>query len=108
MAANQNLPQPPARAANQLDQCTYWIDSAGHRHAVAKMDPIHAANAAGWLRTNAVQLLMRQALETDTATAHRIAEILADPNKAMRLTPLHQRLAERAAQYSPSRRRSSS
>lgn len=83
---------------NRLDQRTTWISGTGTRHRISSMPRAHAENAAAWLRENAVPLLCARELASGAeVTAARLAEVLADPHGQMRLTPLHQALAERAA-----------
>ncbi len=88
-----------SRKTNYLDQKSIWIGNYGAIHKVAKMEPLHAENAAAWLARNAVEALMRQELRGDQEiTARRIAEILANPRRQISRTKLHKALLKRASQ----------
>lgn len=85
-----------SRQSNDLDQKSIWIGSYGAINKVSKMDPRHAENAAGWLLGNAIESLMRQELRGPREiTAHRIAEILADPRGQIVRTKLYKALTKR-------------
>lgn len=80
-----------SRQSNDLDQKSVWIGTYGAINKVAKMQPMHAENAAAWLVRNSVEALMRQELRGEQEiTARRIAEISR--------TKLYKALLKRASQ----------
>lgn len=83
---------------NRLDQATYWTSGTGRRHRIASMPDDHADNAAGWLISNAVQLLCARELELNPnhIETTRLAQILANPAKEMASTTLYKALRQRA------------
>lgn len=86
-----------AEKRNDLRSKTFWYDSQGRRLTISRMDREHAENAAGWLRINAVSLLMQDLVSGGgPVTPLRIAQVLANPEAEMAKTPLHASLTKRA------------
>lgn len=84
--------------ANRLDQGIFWVSGTGRSHRIDRMPPTHAQNAATWLQTHAVSVLMKRELtRPDGVTSQRIAEILADPQAQITDTVLYRALQARAA-----------
>lgn len=84
---------------NGLRQRSFWTGADGKRRPIDRMDREHAANAAAWLRANAVPLLMTEMVEKrpEQISALDLAKVLADPTGTISRTPLHKALMARAA-----------